>query len=111
MKKNYKSTRILKLKPARETPGTSVNPTEENEEYHVILDKDGGITGTSFVEAKYGEPMPTGKAPQKKGYVFIGYYSELNGEGTQYYDSDMNSVNFWDQKSEGRIYAYWVLVE
>ncbi len=38
----------------------------------------------------------------------MGYYSEQDGKGTQYYDEEMNSVREWDIPTDGTLYAYWV---
>lgn len=77
--------------------------------YTVILNKQSSeLSGTDSVSVTYGEPMPEATAPSKKNYVFQGYFAEPEGGGTQYYDSDMNSVTNWDIAEGGTIYAYWI---
>ena len=43
----------------------------------------------------------------RNGYKFKGYYSQKNGKGTRYYDSNMKSKHKWDQSKSTTIYAYW----
>ena len=79
-------------------------------QYSVNFDKQNGSGGTSGVNATYGSPMPTGEsitAPSRVGYTFCGYYSDANGMGTKYYNSDMTSAHVWDQSDDVALYAYW----
>lgn len=74
----------------------------------VILSPEGGEGGTLFVEAHFGEEMPEGIAPNRDHYRFGGYFSEKDGNGTQYYDENMNSVSTWNKTETGILYAYWI---
>ncbi|MGD9901715.1 MAG: S8 family serine peptidase [Spirochaetales bacterium] len=76
--------------------------------YTVILNKSGGIGGTSTITVTYGQAMPIATAPTKEGYDFVGYYTGSNGSGTKYYASDMTSFRDWDQTSGDILYAYWL---
>lgn len=77
----------------------------------VHLDHQGGTTtGISEFTATYGSNMPTSglKAPTKTGYTFGGYYSAINGEGTQYYKTDMTGARTWNiDEQEVTLYAKW----
>lgn len=77
--------------------------------YRVILNQDGGSGGSTEVYVQYGNAMPNGlTAPELNGYSFKGYYSEPDGNGTQYYNSNMVSIHNWDQASNNvTLYAYW----
>lgn len=78
--------------------------------YNVSLHRQGGTGGCGSVQATYGSAMPTGAditAPTKTGYVFRGYYADLNGKGTQYYHADMTSANPWNISEDRTLYAYW----
>ena len=75
--------------------------------YTVTFNKQGGSGGTYSVEAYYDESMPYATKPTKSGYEFLGYYSSTNGNGTKYYDKNMNSVRKWDKKYDTTLYAYW----
>lgn len=86
-------------------PTATPRPTEVL--YTITLNKDGGGGGTSSVKVSKGSNMPNASAPTRSGYIFKGYYSKKNGEGQQYYDSNMNSVHKWDKDSNGTLYAYW----
>ncbi len=79
----------------------------------VNLDAQGGIGGTPSVVIQEGYAMPEAIAPTRDGYSFKGYFAQINGGGTKYYDEDMNSAHVWDHpvKNGGgntpSIYAYW----
>ena len=81
------------------------------QKWRVWLDTNDGIDPHSYVRVAYGEEMPEKDAPYRKGFVFQGYNSSPSGNGTQYYDSNMNSVHVWDKTSEDCIiYAQWTKV-
>lgn len=77
--------------------------------YMVTLDLQGGTGGTSRVTATYGQRMPSATIPKKAGYDFNGFYTGLNGAGTQYYSSTMSSSRSWDIASDTTLYAYWTV--
>ena len=74
----------------------------------IVFDKEGGTGGTGEIQAFYRQDMPAATAPTKEYYTFDGYYSERNGQGTKYYDADMNSVAKWDRQNTTILYAYWI---
>lgn len=84
----------------------------------VNLDFQEGANGTTQITATYGQAMPTATAPSRTGYIFDGYYSETNGQGTQYYTADMTSARTWNiderlldpQVTEVTLYAKWIKV-
>lgn len=77
----------------------------------VYLDFQDGENGTTQVITTYGEAMPTGEeivAPVRSGYIFEGYYTDINGNGVQYYNADMTSKRKWNKDVEEiQLYAYW----
>ena len=75
--------------------------------YIVTFDKQGGSGGSNSVTVTYDSSMPSAAAPAKPGFTFGGYYSGLNGTGTQYYNSSMTSVTNWNISSNTTIYAKW----
>ncbi|MBR2265306.1 MAG: InlB B-repeat-containing protein, partial [Paludibacteraceae bacterium] len=83
--------------------------------YDVTLNANGGTGDDVTVEAIYDDDMPTEDksskdlvAPTKTGYDFAGYYDDADeGEGTQYYDEDLNSASIWDKASTATLYAHW----
>ncbi|MBR6021745.1 MAG: SUMF1/EgtB/PvdO family nonheme iron enzyme [Kiritimatiellae bacterium] len=75
--------------------------------YTVTFDRQGGEGGAGSVTATYGSPMPTIVAPTRTDYVFGGYYSAKNGEGTQYYAATGESMRAWDKVSATTLYAKW----
>ena len=77
----------------------------------VTFDLQGGQNGTAQVTTTYGKAMPTGEnivAPTRAGYTFGGYFSSVNGKGTQYYNTDMTSKRSWNKEAEEMtLYAKW----
>ncbi len=96
---------------AAETP-TIIYSHWTPEIYSVTLDMQGGsVTGMPetfyIVQVQYLYEMPAAPMPSKYGYIFKGYYTEINGGGTQYYDSNMTNVKNWDIASSTTLFAYW----
>jgi uncharacterized repeat protein (TIGR02543 family) len=76
--------------------------------YSVEFDMRGGEGDDTTVSVTYGDPMPPATAPTKTGYTFAGYYTELNGEGTQYYTASMTSAHNWNITDDTTtLYANW----
>ena len=80
--------------------------------YTITLDPQNGES-KSTVTATYGAAMPSiaNDLPKKTGYTFGGYYTEINGGGTQYYNADGKSAKNWDKTSATTLYAKWTPVE
>ncbi len=76
-------------------------------EYMVTLDKDGGDGGTGSVKARTGASMPYAIAPTRSGFIFDGYYDDLDGEGAAYYSDSMKSLKTWDKAEATKLYANW----
>lgn len=79
----------------------------ENLNLEITLDPLGGSGDFASVTATYGTAMPTITPPTRSGYAFAGYYSEPNGEGTQYYNADCTSARAWDLTTVTTLYAKW----
>ena len=47
--------------------------------------------------------------PTKAGYDFNGFYTGLNGAGTQYYSRKMSSSRSWNIARDTILYAYWTV--
>lgn len=78
--------------------------------YEVTLDNQSATTaGQTNVTATYNAAMPSIAAslPAKIGYAFGGYYSEVDGGGTQYYNADGTSAHIWDIDAATTLYAKW----
>lgn len=78
----------------------------EKASYLVTLDPNEGSGGTSSVTATYDEYLPSAEKPSRTGYEFQGYYDAKTG-GTQYYDSNMDSVRNWDSINDSTLFARW----
>ena len=74
--------------------------------YTITFDHQGG-TGTDNVSVTYDAAIPSVTIPTRDGYLFQGYYSEPNGNGTQYYNANGNGTRNWDTEN-ATLYAYWV---
>ena len=77
-----------------------------------------GSSGTAEASASatYGASMPslTGTLPTAaNGYAFMGFYDEMGGEGTKYYNADGTSAHDWDKDTESgtTLYAYYKKAE
>ena len=75
--------------------------------YTVTLDRQGGSGGTASVAATYGSSMPAIAVPTRADYTFVGYFSDVNGAGTQYYTASGTSARTWDKMGAATLYAYW----
>jgi len=75
--------------------------------YVVTLNQESGSGGTGSVIATYGSAMPTATAPTRTGYTFGGYYTESEGNGTQYYSAIMGSECNWNMTVNTTLYAKW----
>ncbi len=79
--------------------------------YTVSFDQQGGTDGPSEVTATYDRPLPdlsSSMKPQKEYYVFQGYFTEINGKGTQYYANNLISTeNTWQTAGNGTLYAHY----
>lgn len=73
----------------------------------ITFDKQDGINGSSTVKAEFGAALPVAIAPTKNNFNFKGYFSEPNGQGTMYYNENMNSVCEWNKIQDSTLYAYW----
>ena len=76
-------------------------------QYTVTLDQQSGSGGTTAVTATFDAAMPDITVPTKTGYTFGGYYTETNGGGTQYYNTDGTSAHNWDIAEATTLYAQW----
>ena len=75
--------------------------------YAVTLDQQGGSGGTASVTATYDSPMPTITVPKRAGYTFAGYWTEVDGEGTQYYTASGAGTCDWKEIAPTTLYAHW----
>ena len=80
--------------------------------YSVTLDAQGGTTEILNINAIYdsflSEEIP---APERAGYYFLGYYTEPNGAGDQYYDKSMMPVREYYIADDIVLYAYWASID
>lgn len=83
------------------------NPSCSALTYNVTLDQQSGSGGTGGVTPTFGSAMPAATMPKRSGYVFGGYYTEVNGGGTQYYTAAGGSARAWDIANGRTLYAKW----
>lgn len=81
--------------------------------YQVTFDACGGILSNpegTTISVTFNQKISdfaAGKLPTRAGYVFAGYYTELDGRGTKYIDSN-GTGSIWDIPENTTLYAYWV---
>src|SRR5574344_2023039 len=82
-------------------------------QYTVTLDDQSATTaGQGSVNATYDAAMTKlSTLPAKTGYTFGGYYSEINGGGTQYYKADGTSATTWNIAAATTLYAKWTVIQ
>ncbi|MBR3133049.1 MAG: InlB B-repeat-containing protein [Clostridia bacterium] len=100
---------------------SGVGYTANQDKYTVTLDNQGATTaGTEAIYLKYNvakyysdsnttTEITDITVPTKTGYVFGGYYSEPNGQGTQYVEDDGDIINnLYSVKTyDMTLYAKW----
>ena len=75
-------------------------------QYTVTLDAMGGTDGGTFT-AEYDAEMPAITKPTRKGYTFLGYFTQQNGGGEKYYNADGTSAKRYDKTDGLMLYATW----
>ncbi len=76
--------------------------------YIVTFDFTGGKNGTTSLQVTYDYDIDKITAPVREGYVFLGYWTQKDGNGTQYYDGDGNSTHVWEiDEDNPKLYAHW----
>ena len=73
----------------------------------VTLNQQYGEGGDTQTTATFDSEMPTINLPTRSGYVFGGYYIDLNNEETKYYNADGSSAKNWDKEGEQTLQAKW----
>lgn len=77
---------------------------------NVILDHQVTTGETETIRATYDFVLPSVNIPSKGGYIFKGYFTEKNGKGDQYINSDGSPTDLtWCFEEEKTLYAYWEL--
>ena len=74
----------------------------------VTLNAKEGSGGTESVNAEVGLAMPSITVPKRQEYLFGGYFTEEEGNGTRYYNADGTSARTWDLDEPKTLYAYWI---
>lgn len=75
----------------------------------VTLNPNGGDGGTLSVNATVDQKMPEEgvTAPSRAGFEFTGYWTNRDGTGDMYYDSDMKSKQIFRVDSPTELFAGW----
>lgn len=76
--------------------------------YDIELDKNGGVGGTDRISVIFGETISNIQCPIRAGHIFVGYYSDDNGQGTLFIDSNGNGVSEWNIPDKIKLVAYWM---
>lgn len=78
----------------------------EGNKYKANLDY--GDENVQAVEMIFGEENWV-DTPRKTGYTFDGYYTEKDGKGEKYFDSEGRATKEWDTEEEITLYANWIV--
>lgn len=83
--------------------------THSSLQYTVVLNGQLADTaGTRSVTVLYGGTLPSITIPTKEGYTFGGYFTGVNGLGTQYYSSKGSAtIAAYYKPYNITLYAYW----
>lgn len=57
--------------------------------------------------ATFDSAMPALTKPVRTNWVFAGYWTEVGGKGTQYYNADGSSTRTWNIANNTTLYAKW----
>ena len=74
--------------------------------YTVTFNANGGTVTPDTMTVTYGEPFAKMPIPVRMGYVFGGWYDDMNG-GNRYGDKDGNSASNYDKTENCTLYAMW----
>jgi len=90
--------------------GVTITAKFKGEECTVTLDAQGAQTvGTESVSLESGAELPNITVPQKTHFIFNGYFTEVNGEGEQYYSADGTPATTNEITEDITLYADWEL--
>ena len=78
------------------------------DEYIITFNKNLGIGGSTTMSATYNQQLSNdGIAPSRSGFIFGGYYTETNGAGTQFFDSEMTPKVNYTLTTDVTLFAKW----
>jgi hypothetical protein len=87
---------------------------EQEKDYRIVLNGNGGSPITQVVYVKYGDPMPPAQEPSRYNYLFVGYldsryWTDQTGSDFYYLPgySGLVSNKNWDMRSDATLYAIW----
>jgi len=79
-----------------------------SDSYTITLNKQSGTGGTSTKSVYWGDTPGNITVPTKSGFNFNGYYTAVNGGGTQWYNaSGVSQISKFTNTSNTTLYAYW----
>ncbi len=120
-------TQVIETDIVKNTANHSLYAQWKADTYTVLLDQQGATEfGTTSVEATYAKAMPSITLPKKKGVItyngnggtpaktsetvthtFGGYFTDILGNGTQYYTSTGTSARNWNIPENSILFAKW----
>jgi len=74
----------------------------ETNTYTIMLDAGSGTVSPTSISARYGEAVGVLPTPTRDGYGFSGWYTGMDGEGSQY-----TTVTVFDSPADMTLYAKW----
>ena len=86
----------------------TIKATYTANKYTVTLNNQSATTaGSTSVVATFDSAMPALTKPVRTNWVFAGYWTEVGGKGTQYYNADGSSTRTWNIANNTTLYAKW----
>ena len=77
-------------------------------EFTITFSKENGTGGSNNLKVKYKTKLSNIEVPTRENYIFDGYYTGRNGEGTKYYDKDgVAQVVAYEETTDITLYAKW----
>lgn len=73
----------------------------------IILNAQQGVSGTSESYVEPGGTLPDITIPVRRGYSFLGYYTQASGYGEQYYNAQGHAVRTCGFTDTAGLYAAW----
>ncbi|MDR1138899.1 MAG: hypothetical protein LBK70_03370 [Clostridiales bacterium] len=110
VKDGIESQVALVQEPQRDTDVEHDFDYDTTRRFNILLYRNKGMGGSSMIKVMINQPMPKVLPPHKTGERFVGFFDSLQG-GSQYYDSEMNSLRIWDKPKNTLLYARYERVD
>jgi hypothetical protein len=76
--------------------------------YTIMFERAGGTGGALNAPAIFGQAPENVARPTRAGHDFVGYFTEENGEGVQYFDENGAALKPWETPANTTLFAHWL---